>query len=116
MSFIDWSDPEALLTLLLEYVQDELGDSYGDAGRRRFLSALVQELSTLERRFPTLPDDERVESLREIIDSVDSAFRSDPVVEHLVHCAQELERIGREHAESRPSTKLSSATSVENSG
>ena len=98
MSFIDWSDPDVMFALLLEYVQDALSECHGDAPRRRFLSDLVEDLSALEARFPSLPDGERAGALRELIVSADSELERDPVVEHLEHCAQELDRIRGQRA------------------
>jgi hypothetical protein len=33
MTFIDWSDPDEMLTLLVEYVSDELTQAAHDRGR-----------------------------------------------------------------------------------
>lgn len=94
MSFVDWSDPEEMFSLLSEYVEDELGGSHDDAARRHFLAGLVRQLSALEGDFPNLSDDARVAALRGITAGIDAEFDDDPVVRHLVECAYELERIG----------------------
>ena len=47
MPFIDLSDPEEMLSLLLDYVEDELSESPKDARRGQFLSRLIEELSDL---------------------------------------------------------------------
>jgi hypothetical protein len=91
MSFIDWSDPEALFSLLVEYVEDERADSRDDA-RRRFLDKLVAQLSDLETQLHRLSDEERSNALREMAAAVDAEFEDDPVVRHLSDCADELER------------------------
>jgi len=91
MSFIDWSDPEALFSLLVEYVEDERADSRDDA-RRRFLDKLVAQLSDLETRLHRLSDEERSNALREMAAAIDAEFEDDPVVRHLSDCADELER------------------------
>ncbi|MDC8016205.1 hypothetical protein [Tahibacter soli] len=91
MSFIDWSDPEALFSLLVEYVEDERADSRDDA-RRRFLDKLVAQLSDLETQLHRLSDEERSNALREMAAAVDAEFEDDPVVSHLSDCADELER------------------------
>jgi hypothetical protein len=93
MSFIDWSDSEEMLSLLLEYVEDERNCAQADKRRHRFLSGLVGELSELEMRIATVPGPERVELLRSIVATVDEEYADDPVVEHLAACLVELERI-----------------------
>ena len=93
MSFIDWSDPEAMLSLLVEYVEDERGECRDDARRRRLLDRLVAELSELETR--RVPDEARSDALREMAAAIDAQFDGDPVAQHLCDCADELERIGR---------------------
>ncbi|HJU39627.1 MAG TPA: hypothetical protein VJ724_08645 [Tahibacter sp.] len=95
MSFIDWSDPEAMLSLLVEYVEDERGDCGDDARRRRLLDRLVAGLSDLETRLHRVPDDERCGALRDMAAAIDAEFDDDPVAQHLRDCAEELERIGR---------------------
>lgn len=94
MSFIDWSDPEALLSLLVEYVEDERGDCHDDARRRR-LDRLVAELSDLETRQHQLSDEECSGALRDMAAAIDAEFDGDPVARHLRDCADELERIGQ---------------------
>lgn len=98
MSFIDWSDPEEMLSLLVEYVEDELNDSHEYDRRRRFLSKLMRQLSDLEERFSTLRNEERPGALRSMLSSIDAEFENDPAVEHLADCAGELERINIQNA------------------
>lgn len=95
MSFIDWSDPEALFSLLVEYVEDERSECGDDTRRQQFLDRLVTQLSELETRLHDLPDDERSSALREIVAAIDAEFEDDPVVRHLSECAEELDRIGQ---------------------
>lgn len=45
MSLIDWSDPEEMLGLLVEFVADEADASQCDVDRARFLTALSRELA-----------------------------------------------------------------------
>ena len=96
MPFIDWSDPEEMMSLLLEYVQDERGESAGDAHRRRFLSGIVHDLQKLQTRFHRLPAKDQADALRKLVSQCDADFERDPVVGHLEECAGELERIGSE--------------------
>ena len=97
MPFIDWADPEEMFGLLVEFVQDERNDETRDPARRRFLSKLSDDLSAHQEQFGSLPHVDRMRALRDIQQSIDKAFTDDPVVEHLVACGNELERIaGRE--------------------
>ena len=93
MPYIDWSDPEVMFGLLVEYVADERGEAQADPSRRRFLEKLLANLTALQERFGTLPALEGIESLRSIRHAVDGEFENDPVVEHLGACIDELERI-----------------------
>jgi nicotinamide riboside kinase len=93
MPFIDLSDPEEMLSLLIEYVEDELNEADGKTGRRTFLSKLVEALFELEQEFTTLSGTERIEILKNIIAEVDMEFQNDSVVEHLLALVEELERI-----------------------
>lgn len=92
MSFIDWSDPETLLSLLVEYVEDERSECRDDARRREFLDKLVAQLADLEARAHGLSDEDRSSALREMAAAIDAEFEDDPVVRHLSDCADELER------------------------
>jgi hypothetical protein len=92
MTFIDWSDPEDMFGLLLEYVTDERSEAE-DSGRRSFLSGLLDSLAELQEQFPGLAAGARIESLRALQRSIDREFESDPVAQHLEDCAAELERL-----------------------
>jgi hypothetical protein len=92
MSFIDWSDPDDMFGLLLDFVTDELSEA-DDPDRREFLSGLLHALSQLQERFSALTAPEQIEALRAIPFSIDAEFASDPVVQHLEDCATELERV-----------------------
>jgi hypothetical protein len=98
MSFINWSDPEEMLSLLLEYVEGEWSESHADPRRRQWLSTLLEDLSELERRFSALAAGGRLAALHETSTAIDAEFASDPVAEHLAHCAEEIDRINREQA------------------
>jgi hypothetical protein len=91
MSFIDWSDSETMCGLLLEYVADECSEAR-DAARQRFLSDLRERLDVL-REIDNGSADDTIDVLRDIHRSIPHEFRSDPVVEHLGACVDELERI-----------------------
>ena len=94
MSLIDWSDPEEMFGLLLEFVLDERNQETQDVARRAFLSKLLVDLSAHLEEFGSLPNAERMRLLRDVQQSIDVEFAGDPVVEHLVACGNELERIG----------------------
>jgi hypothetical protein len=94
MSLIDWSDPEEMFGLLVEFVLDERNDETQDMARRRFLSKLCDDLSAHQDGFGSLSHAARMRLLRGIQQSIDEEFTADPVVEHLVACGTELERIG----------------------
>ena len=97
MTFIDWSDPEEMFGLLIEYIADERSETEV-LKRRRFLSHLLGSLSDLQEHFGTLAPAKRIESLRQLHRTVDQEFENDPVVEHLEACAEELERINESDA------------------
>ena len=65
MSLIDWSDPDEMLGLLVDYVADEANGSRRDDARARFLAALSGELSDLAKQTPVTAQDV-AEALREI--------------------------------------------------
>ena len=44
MTFIDWSDSEEMIGLLIEYVADEKNGTLGDPKRQKFLSDLLMDL------------------------------------------------------------------------
>jgi hypothetical protein len=92
MSFIDWSDPEEMFGLLVEYVADEQHRAE-ESARRAFLSRLRRQLEELQERFEARPPVEVLDALRAIRRSMEDEFESDPVVEHLSACVEELERI-----------------------
>jgi hypothetical protein len=93
MSFIDWADPEEMFGLLVEFVRDECNEETQDLARRRFLSQLLADLSAHQEEFGSLPNVERMRRLRDVQQSIDKEFTDDPVVEHLMACGNELERI-----------------------
>jgi hypothetical protein len=77
MSLIDWSDPDEMLGLLVEYVADEAATSHDDPDRDHFLNQLSRELGVLAVH--ELATADRIElSLRKIIDSQPRDFASDP--------------------------------------
>ena len=97
MAFIDWSDHEEMLGLLIEYAADEKADSIGDPERTRFLTELLRELRGVE----SSSADEVLRMLRQIADSQPHEFIDDPVFTHLQDCIEELIRI--RSCESSPS-------------
>jgi hypothetical protein len=93
MTFINWSDPDEMLTLLTEYVSDELSQSTHDRARTDFLAALLDELTTLEDEFSALSPDASIAALRAIYEAQPGEFLSDPVLVHVEACIEELTRI-----------------------
>ena len=91
MSLIDWSDPEEMLGLLVEFVADEAVASQGDADRARFLTELSRALTGLAEDAGSV---HRIElELREIYDAQPREFARDPVMTHVEACMEELHRI-----------------------
>lgn len=93
MSFINWSDSHEMLGLLAEFVADERQESAYDPARRRFLTGVLEELRELTGRIEEMNDDELVAGCQMILEPADGEFSSDPVVEHIQACMEELERI-----------------------
>ena len=92
MSLIDWSDPDEMLGLLVDYVADEANTSYADTERARFLGTLSRELGDLAEQ-STGGGRQLAEALRQIRTSQPDDFLSDSVIEHLDACIEELCRI-----------------------
>lgn len=91
MSLIDWSDPDEMLGLLIDYVDDEAIDSH-DAARSNFLHELSRELGIVaDRRFTSAAGIEQI--LREVHDAQPPEFASDEVMSHMEACIEELRRI-----------------------
>jgi len=93
MTFINWSDPEEMLGLLCEYVDDEKSDLQNDHERVRFLAELSADLADLADRAPGMSADEVIERLRVMHASRADDFADDPVLMHVEACIEELERI-----------------------
>ena len=91
MSLIDWSDPDEMLGLLIEYVDDEAIAS-NDAARSSFLHELSRELGAVaDRGFESAARIEQ--TLREVHDSQPTEFANDEVMAHMGECIEELHRI-----------------------
>lgn len=82
-----------MLGLLSEFVADERRDSVDDPARKHFLTGVLEELGELTARIDETNDDDVIGKLRIILESADSEFRGDPVLEHVQACIEELERI-----------------------
>ena len=93
MSFIDWSDAEEMLGLLVEFVKDERGETGDDPTRGRFLARLIADLTALQDRMDTMTPREGIDALEAVQDSIEEEFGNDPVVEHIGACVEELRRI-----------------------
>jgi len=92
MSLIDWSDPEEMLGLLVEYVADEAIGSAEDRDRAAWLRDLRDELRSLASREVDAAG-QIAQALREIRRSLPGEVAADSVVDHLDACIEELQRI-----------------------
>jgi hypothetical protein len=90
MTFIDWSDREGMLGLLVEYVADERTQSR-DAERTSFLDDLLRDLGPVVDRVETSSAVEIAGALRLIRDSQPRDFARDEVLVHLEACIEEME-------------------------
>lgn len=101
MSLIDWSDPEEMLGLLIEYVDDEAVASGGDAARAHFLSELSEALAaTAKQEFESVKQMEH--ALREVHEAQPAEFARDEVMSHFEACLEELRRIATGNHRGRP--------------
>jgi hypothetical protein len=92
VTFVDWSDPEEMLGLLIEYVQDEAGLEASDRERAAFLRRLARELiGAADRVFESA--EEMATVLRKIENGQPQEFAHDPVMDHVAACIDELQRI-----------------------
>ena len=93
MAFVDFSDPEDMFALLIDYVTDERSAAE-DPQRRRFLSGLLDSLAELQGRVPSADFQPRESSpCARCTARLESEFECDPVAQHLEDCAAELERV-----------------------
>lgn len=95
MSFIDWSDAEAMLGLLVEWVADERGAAR-DSARADFLAGISAELSELADRQDLVSLEELIESLRALYERRAEELPGDPALLHLADCIDEMERLRAE--------------------
>ncbi|MBW3670086.1 MAG: hypothetical protein KY432_00280 [Acidobacteria bacterium] len=92
MSLIDSSDPDEMLGLLVEYVNDEALTEDDDADRADFLRDLSRELENLTgEEFVAV--EQIADAIREIRASQPREFLSDAVIVHMDACIEELRRI-----------------------
>jgi hypothetical protein len=91
MSLIDWSDPEEMVGLLIEFVDDEAIAAHGDRERSQFLIELARALRAVGPDFDSIGQIEM--ALREIHDAQPRDFAGDPVLVHVEACIEELQRI-----------------------
>lgn len=92
MSLIDWSDPDEMLGLLIEYV-DDAAIAEGDPDRAVFLRELSRDLEELAaRRFAAV--DRIADAICEIRAMQPGEFLNDDVITHVDACVEELRRIG----------------------
>jgi hypothetical protein len=93
MTFIDWSDPEALFDMLIEYTADEKKAAHGDSRRVRWLDQMLAQLSAAQTLLAASDLPGVMTRLKHMIGSIPPEFREDPVVDHFTACLEELERI-----------------------
>jgi hypothetical protein len=86
MTFIDWSDSEEMIGLLIEYVTDTRNES-PDAKRRTFLNDLLKDLESEQLN---------AVRLQNIYESIDPDFKSDDVAVHVHDCIEELKSLSHE--------------------
>lgn len=91
MSILDWSDPDEMLGLLVEYLRDELTGTVGDPRRVRFLRALLAGVDQVVDAGSS--PGEAVLRLGDISAAQPAEFEDDPALRHLRDCVEELERI-----------------------
>jgi hypothetical protein len=94
MTLLDWSDAESMFGMLGELVADTRADCEYDPERLQFVEDLLAELRIVEATLTLIPAADAIERLKELHESVEPGFADDPVVIHLRHCIDELERIG----------------------
>ncbi len=95
MTLIDWSDSEAMLGLLIEYVDEEAASTRNDPERSVFLQQLSQDLLVAAAEEDFDAPEEIARSLQEIHDSQPREFAGDPVMVHVEACVEEITRIAR---------------------
>ena len=89
MSLIDWSDPDEMLGLLIDYVADEAGASGDDGDRAAWLQDLRGELEKIAGD----DTDHLARALREMRNEQPDEFAGDVVLTHIDDCIEELRRI-----------------------
>ena len=92
MSLIDWSDPEEMLGLLVEYIRDELIEEQSDRRRAAFLRALASSVESVAREAAAEPRNV-LAKLRSVAEVQPAEFAGDPVLVHVDDCVEELARI-----------------------
>ena len=91
MSSIDWSNPEEMLGLLIEYVADESSASH-DPERVDFLQGLLSDLeNVVNQEFVAIH--QVADAIRETRESQPREFLNDEVIAHVDACIEELYRI-----------------------
>ena len=98
MSSIDWSDPDEMVGLLIEYVNDEATASHDDE-RVDFLRQLASDLENLAAQEFTSVE-QMAGAMRETREAQPSEFLGDDVMMHVDACIEELQRIGSESRQS----------------
>ena len=89
MPFIDWSDSEGMLDLLVEFIRDAINESTNDPGRKEFLCHLQAQINALRQ----MNQRDAANQLRFIHNSITNEFLDDPVVLHIRDCIEELDHL-----------------------
>ncbi len=105
MTFIDWSDSEEMVGLLIEYIADERSGS-PDPKRRHFLNDLLKDLSALNEQ-SAHASTKALEQLRSIYQSIDPEFQQDDVTSHIKDCIEELERLKNQGVNNSKGSRVS---------
>jgi hypothetical protein len=90
MPFLDASDPEEFISLLIEYVAMERADAASDSKRIRALTHLMERLEIIQERNLSQSDVSR--SLHALASEIRDNFGDDPVLDHVEECALEVAR------------------------
>ncbi len=93
MTFIDWSDSEGMVGLLVDFVADESKECGADKEREDFLANLLRELTTIEQRISAIPATQTIRALKGLREGVAHEFANDPVMVHIEACIEELVRV-----------------------
>ena len=93
MTFIDWSDADGMIGMLVDFVADERAKCRNDPERLHFVEDVLAQLQAVEANVQEIHAEATIQSLEVLHGSADSRFSCDPVMLHLKDCIDELERV-----------------------